>query len=127
LSELGLPPSLPTPLFEDNEAAIAMINENCPTPRVCHLDTQYFAIQEWRHAGHIQMFHIPGIINPADQQTKQSPCPQAYGSLRAAIVCFVPLVQRCLILSAFLLPRLGRVLLHNIADCRSSPLCGPVG
>jgi hypothetical protein len=70
LSELGLPPSLPTPLYEDNEAAIAMINENCPTPRVRHLDTQYFAIQEWRHAGHIQMFHIPGIINPADQQTK---------------------------------------------------------
>jgi hypothetical protein len=70
LSELGLPPSSPTALYEDNEAAIAMVNENRPTPRVRHLDTQYFAIQEWRHAGHIQMFHIPGIINPADQQTK---------------------------------------------------------
>jgi hypothetical protein len=47
-----------------------MINDSRPTPRVRHLDTQYFAIQEWRHAGIIQMFHIPGIINPADQQTK---------------------------------------------------------
>jgi hypothetical protein len=47
-----------------------MINDSRPTPRVRHLDTQYFAIQEWRHAGLIQMFHIPGILNPADQQTK---------------------------------------------------------
>jgi hypothetical protein len=70
LSDLGFPISTPTPLFEDNEAAIAMVNENRPTPRVRHLDTQYFAIQEWRHAGIIQMFHIPGVINPADQQTK---------------------------------------------------------
>jgi hypothetical protein len=70
LDELGFPIHDPTPLYEDNEAAIAMINDCRPTPRVRHLDTQYFAIQEWRQAGLIQMFHIPGIINPADQQTK---------------------------------------------------------
>jgi hypothetical protein len=70
LTELGFEPSSPTPLFEDNEAAIAMINESRPTPRVRHLDTQYFAIQEWQRAGSIQMFHIPGVLNPADQQTK---------------------------------------------------------
>jgi hypothetical protein len=70
LEELGLPQSAPTALFEDNQAAIAMINENRPTPRVRHLDTQYFAIQEWRHAGILKMYHIPGVINPADQQTK---------------------------------------------------------
>jgi hypothetical protein len=29
--------------------AIAMINNSHPTPRVRHLDTQYFAIQEWWH------------------------------------------------------------------------------
>jgi hypothetical protein len=70
LAELGFPIDAPTPLYEDNEATIAMINDSRPTPRVRHLDTQYFAIQEWRHAGLIQMFHIPGILNPADQQTK---------------------------------------------------------
>jgi hypothetical protein len=70
LAELGFAPSSSTPLYEDNEAAIAMINQNRPTPRVRHLDTQYFAIQEWRQAGNIKMFHIPGILNPADQQTK---------------------------------------------------------
>jgi hypothetical protein len=70
LTKLGFEPSSPTPLYEDNEAAIAMINESRPTPHVHHLDTQYFAIQEWWQAGSIQMFHIPGIINPADQQTK---------------------------------------------------------
>jgi hypothetical protein len=47
LTELGFPPTIPTPLYEDNEAAIAMINESRPTPCVRHLDTQYFAIQEW--------------------------------------------------------------------------------
>jgi hypothetical protein len=70
LSDLGFAPSTPTPLYEDNEAAIAMVNECRPTPRVRHLDTQYFAIQEWRQAGQIKLFHIPGVLNPADQQTK---------------------------------------------------------
>jgi hypothetical protein len=70
LTDLGFAPTEPTPLFEDNEAAIAMVNECRPTPRVRHLDTQYFAIQEWRKAGAIQLFHIPGILNPADQLTK---------------------------------------------------------
>jgi hypothetical protein len=34
LSELGFAPSSSTPLYEDNEAAIAMVNESRPTPRV---------------------------------------------------------------------------------------------
>jgi hypothetical protein len=87
-NELGFSIRDPTPLYEDNEAAVTIINDNHPTPRICHLDTQYFAIHEWRHAGIIQMFHIPGIINPADQQTKplalsssQSSRSLPYGSL----------------------------------------------
>jgi hypothetical protein len=70
LDELGFPCSGPTPLYEDNQAAIAMVNESRPTPRVRHLDIQHFAIQEWRARGIIQLFHIPGVINSADQQTK---------------------------------------------------------
>lgn len=70
LDELGFPCQGPTPLFEDNQAAIAMVNECRPTPRVRHLDIQHFAIQEWRARGIIQLFHIPGVINAADQQTK---------------------------------------------------------
>jgi hypothetical protein len=70
LDELGFPCAGPTPLYEDNQAAIAMVNESRPTPRVRHLDIQHFAIQEWRARGIIQLFHIPGVINSADQQTK---------------------------------------------------------
>jgi hypothetical protein len=53
LTELGFAPSGPTILYEDNEATMAMINENHPTPRARHertryqhdVDIQYFAIQ----------------------------------------------------------------------------------
>jgi hypothetical protein len=70
LDELGFDCSGPTPIYEDNQAAIAMVNESRPTPRVRHLDIQHFAIQEWRARGIIQLFHIPGTINSANQQTK---------------------------------------------------------
>jgi hypothetical protein len=59
-----------SPLYEDNMAAIAMINERKPTPRSRHIDIQYFAIQEWRARGIIKMVHLPGVINNADQATK---------------------------------------------------------
>jgi hypothetical protein len=52
LKEFGFPQDAPTPLYEDNMAAIAMINERRPTPRI------------------IVMHHIAGVINVADQATK---------------------------------------------------------
>jgi hypothetical protein len=70
LTELGFPPSGPTTLYEDNEAAIAMINENRPTPRVRHVDIQHFAIQEWRARGLVRMEYIPTTLNVADGSTK---------------------------------------------------------
>jgi hypothetical protein len=57
-------------LYEDNLAAIAMINQKKPTSRSRHIDIQYFAIQEWKRRGLIVMRHIPGVINVADQVTK---------------------------------------------------------
>ena len=70
LHELGFAQLRPTPLYVDNQAAIAMVNERRPTSRSRHIDIQHFAIQEWRAAGDIVMRHIPGIINPSDQTTK---------------------------------------------------------
>jgi hypothetical protein len=70
LRELHCTQEQPTPLYMDNEAAIAMINERKPTTRSRHIDIQHFAIQEWRRRGDIVMHHIPGIINPSDQATK---------------------------------------------------------
>jgi hypothetical protein len=47
-----------------------MINERKPTTNSCHIDIQYYAIQEWRQHGIIVMHHLPGILNMADQATK---------------------------------------------------------
>jgi hypothetical protein len=70
LQEFGFPQDAPTPIYEDNMAAIAMINERKPTPRSRHIDIQHFAIQEWQQRGIIVMHHIAGVINVADQATK---------------------------------------------------------
>jgi hypothetical protein len=70
LFEFGVPQDSPTPLYEDNISAIAMINERKPTSNSRHIDIQYFAIQEWRRRGIIVMHHLPGVINVADQATK---------------------------------------------------------
>ena len=59
-----------TPLFIDNQAAIAMVNESRPTPRARHIQIQAFAIQEWRQAGDVILCHCPGILNPSDDLTK---------------------------------------------------------
>ena len=57
-------------MFEDNQAAIAMIQENKPMERSRHIAIQHFAIQEWRAAQELEMRYIPGIINSADGGTK---------------------------------------------------------
>ena len=70
LLELDYEQPGPTILYEDNQAAILMINSSRPTPRSRHIDIQHFAIQEWKANGDIILCHIPGIINPADALTK---------------------------------------------------------
>ncbi|KAI2508395.1 hypothetical protein MHU86_6069 [Fragilaria crotonensis] len=70
LSELGYPQPGPTTLFEDNAAAILMVNASRPTPRARHIDIQHFALQEWKAANEIVLSHIPGVVNSADSLTK---------------------------------------------------------
>jgi hypothetical protein len=70
LHQLGYPQVGPTPIYEDNESAIKMVNAGRPTPRSRHIDIQHFAIQEWKQAGDITLIHIPGIINPSECLTK---------------------------------------------------------
>ncbi|KAI2495455.1 hypothetical protein MHU86_19042 [Fragilaria crotonensis] len=66
LSELGYAQLGPTTLFEDNAAAILMVNASRPTPRARHIDIQHFALQEWKAANEIVLSHIPGVVNSAD-------------------------------------------------------------
>ena len=70
LKELGFTQTEATPIYEDNMSAINMINSRIPTERSRHIDIQFFAIQEWKEIGDIDMRHIPGIINNADDMTK---------------------------------------------------------
>jgi len=70
LKDLGFTQEHPTVLYEDNQAAIAMINQCKPTTCSRHIDVQFFAIQEWRRQGDILMKHITGILNMADDSTK---------------------------------------------------------
>jgi hypothetical protein len=60
---------LTTLLYIDNQATMHMINDDKPMPRSCHIDIQYFAIQEWHEAGILKVEHIPGVINPSDAAT----------------------------------------------------------
>jgi hypothetical protein len=70
LRKLDFPVPKPTILFEDNKSTIQIINHGKPTERTCHVDIQWFAIQEWCQAGDHVLRHLPGKINPADALTK---------------------------------------------------------
>jgi hypothetical protein len=70
LAELGFPQTDATVPHEDNQAAIFMVNEKKPAPRVRHVDIQCFVIQEWRERKIVRLEHIPTALNPADAATK---------------------------------------------------------
>ena len=70
LSDLHFPLSNPTPLYEDNEACIKVIKSRHPTERTRHIDTPAFCIQHWFRQGDVKPIHIPGILNPADANSK---------------------------------------------------------
>jgi len=70
LLQIGFQQLLPTPICEDNESTIKMTNTDRLTERSCHIDIQYFTIQDWKKAEHIILHKIPGIINPSNALTK---------------------------------------------------------
>ena len=70
MSALGFPQEGPASIYEDNESAITIVNSRKPTERTSHIDIRFFAIQNWKARGDIELFHIPGAINPADDLTK---------------------------------------------------------
>jgi len=70
MRELGYPLSSPTPIYEDNQSAIHMINARVPTERSRHIAIQHFAIQDWVDNHDIVMRFIEGVLNPADDLTK---------------------------------------------------------
>ena len=70
LRELGFPQEYPTPIYEENDPTIDILNSSIPHERTRHIDVRFFAIQVWNEAGDIIMHRVPGVINPADDITK---------------------------------------------------------
>ena len=70
LEDLGFLKEGPSSVYIDNMACINIVNEDKPTPRCRHVETQNFAVQHWRKQGWLRMRHIPGTINVSDALTK---------------------------------------------------------
>ena len=70
LRELGFRHREPTILSEDGVSAIKIVTARHTTDRSRHIDIQYFAIQDWKEAGDVEMRFINGSINPSDALTK---------------------------------------------------------
>ena len=70
LSELGYPQDDPTVLHVDNQASIAIVQQDRPTERTRHVDIAWFAIQEWRKNRDVILQYIKTDINVSDAGTK---------------------------------------------------------
>ena len=58
LDGIGRKQKGPSPTREDNMAAIMMVNQSHPTKRTRHIDTQWFATQEWKERGDIILQYV---------------------------------------------------------------------
>ena len=70
LQELGFPMPGPTILYKDNAAAIKIINARHTTKHSRHIQIQWFAIQDWKEQGDVEMRFISGSVDPCDDLTK---------------------------------------------------------
>ena len=68
--ELGFVCKEATPIYEDNASTINIVNSSVPIERARHIYIRYFAIQDWKEWGCIELIHIPGILNPSDNLNK---------------------------------------------------------
>eukprot|EP00957_Ditylum_brightwellii_P130190 9931254-Ditylum_brightwellii.AAC.1 len=57
-------------MYEANDAAIMMANNNKPNGWTQHININYFTLQEWVIYGKVKLSHICRVTNPADALTK---------------------------------------------------------
>jgi hypothetical protein len=70
LHELGFSQYLPTLLYKDNTGALHMAKAQQPTRRTRHMDTKYFALQDWVEHDQIDVTQIGTANNISDAFTK---------------------------------------------------------
>ena len=70
LNDLGFPVQGPSPIWEDNDSVVKIVNHDRPTPRSRHIAIRYFGLQQWCELEELILIHISGKINPSDALTK---------------------------------------------------------
>ena len=77
LSELGLPQTDLTPLYVNNQSAIASANTQTSHARTKHIDIHYHYIREPITSNEVTVSHCPSEDNLADALTKALPRPRS--------------------------------------------------
>ena len=75
-TDFGYPQHNPTMLHEDNESCEKLIRNYCGHDRIKHLDIRASVVREHYSKGLIDIQHVPGQFQLADQLTKCVPGPQ---------------------------------------------------
>jgi deoxyuridine 5'-triphosphate nucleotidohydrolase len=70
IEQLGIPQQVATTLYEDNQGALLMANQQQPTKRTRHMDIKHFALQEWVERDLIRLKRINTADNYSDVMTK---------------------------------------------------------
>ena len=70
LSFLGFEQDLPTVIYEDNEAAMALANNACMTKRARFIDVRFHYVREMVADGQIKVVRCPTALMAADLFTK---------------------------------------------------------
>lgn len=73
LTEIGMPPQSPTPLFIDNSGSLRLTQDNTLHNRTKHIDVQYHYVRELVEQGVIAPAHVPTDKNISDIFTKALP------------------------------------------------------
>ena len=68
--ELAYTQESPTPIYEENDPTVDIVNSSIPTVITRHINFRLFDIQVWKEAGYIIIHLILRIINPMDYLTK---------------------------------------------------------
>jgi hypothetical protein len=70
LDQLGLPQNIATTLYEDNQGALLMANQQQPTKCTRHMDIKHFVLQDWVEHDLIRLKRIDTSDNYADVMAK---------------------------------------------------------
>ncbi len=84
LTELGMDNSHPTPIWEDNQGAICLLNNPVAHKKSKHIQIRHHYIREWVADKSIELHYVPTSDMTADLLTKALP-KQAFQRLRKTL------------------------------------------